>query len=215
MEILTAAGGVATTNCYLIADDSARVAVLFDAPDHTVAPLLAQARDRGWEIIGLWLTHGHFDHLADHALVKAAFPKSKLLIHPLDEPRLRNPHSSMFPLPFVIPPGVSDAHFSDNQELSIGSIPVRVMHTPGHSPGHVMFHLPDHDILIGGDLIFAGSIGRTDLPGANHAVLESSIRRIMKLSPQTRLLSGHGQPTTLEQEAQSNPYIQAAMSGKD
>ena len=107
MQILMNTGGIAGTNCFLIADENANQAVLFDAPDGTTAPLLDEAGRRGWELIGLWLTHGHFDHLADHAVVKQRFPNAKILIHKLEEPRLNNPGSSVFDLPFTIPPGSS------------------------------------------------------------------------------------------------------------
>ena len=89
MIILTNTGGVAMTNCYLIADETARQAVLFDAPDHTVAPLLKEVVARGWDLTGLWLTHGHFDHFADHAVVRRKFPAAKVLLHALDEPKAR------------------------------------------------------------------------------------------------------------------------------
>jgi hydroxyacylglutathione hydrolase len=74
MIILTNSGGIAMTNCFLIADETTREAVLFDAPDHTIEPLLLDAARRGWKLVGLWLTHGHFDHFAVHALVHKHFP---------------------------------------------------------------------------------------------------------------------------------------------
>src|SRR5579862_9092602 len=96
MQILSHSGGIASTNCYLIADEATKTAVLFDAPDHTVAPLLAEAKKRGWDILGLWLTHGHFDHVADHEIVTTQFPNAKVLIHKLDEPKLIDPTSKFF-----------------------------------------------------------------------------------------------------------------------
>src|SRR5689334_4759932 len=98
MQILTNNGGLAATNAFLIADEQTKQAVLFDAPDHTVGPLLAEAKARGYDLIGLWLTHGHFDHIADHAEVTKGFPNAKVLMHSLDVPKLRKPGSSMFPL---------------------------------------------------------------------------------------------------------------------
>src|SRR5260221_4256119 len=109
MQILTNNGGLASTNAHLIPDETTNQAVLFDAPDHTVAPLLEEAKRRKYDLIGLWLTHGHFDHIADHAEVTKAFPNAKILLHSLDVPKLRNPKSAMFPLPFVIPPPDPDA----------------------------------------------------------------------------------------------------------
>ena len=103
MQILSNTGGVAMTNSFVIADETTRQAVIFDAPDHTVAPLLDQVEKHDWKLIGLWLTHGHFDHLADHKVVTDRFPDAKVLIHALDEPMLKNPGSRMFALPFTIP----------------------------------------------------------------------------------------------------------------
>ena len=197
MQMIMNTGGIAATNAYLIADEQTGQAVIFDAPDHTVAPLVDEAVKRGWDVIGLWLTHGHFDHLADHAVVTKAFPGAKVLIHKLDEPKLQNPKSRMFPLPFVIPPRSADGHVTDGQKLQLGSMEVQVIHTPGHSPGHVMYYFPEQSLLVGGDLIIGGSVGRTDLPDANYATLQKSIRRIMQLAPQTQLLPGHGGPSTL------------------
>ncbi|MGA3065460.1 MAG: MBL fold metallo-hydrolase [Tepidisphaeraceae bacterium] len=213
MQILRSSGGIASTNCYLVGDEETGQAVLFDAPNDTTAPLLEEAEKRKWEIIGLWLTHGHFDHTADHAVVTSKFPGAKVLIHELDEPKLIDPTSRFFQLPFVIPPRRADAYVKDDEELSIGGLRVRAIHTPGHSPGHVMFHFPDQHVLIGGDLIIMGAVGRTDLPDSNEAALMASIRKIMKLPGETRLLAGHGQASTLAQEAQSNPFVIEAMRG--
>ena len=174
-------GGIASTNAYLVADEASKQAVIFDAPDNTVAPLLDEAIKRGWDVIGLWLTHGHFDHVADHAVVTQRFPKAKVLIHPLDHPMLQKPMSSLFSLPFVIPARNADGLLADGQKLSIGTLEVEVIHTPGHSPGHVMFYIPKEKILIGGDLIIMGAVGRTDLPDADFGTLQESIRRVMKL----------------------------------
>jgi hydroxyacylglutathione hydrolase len=214
MQILSDTGGIAATNCYLIADESTGQAVLFDAPDHTVAPLLEEAKKRNWNIIGLWLTHGHFDHTADHALVTEKFPNAKVLIHRLDEPKLMQPNTKFFPLPFEIPSRKADGYIEDGQTLKIGSISLTAIHTPGHSPGHIMYHFPDQNILIGGDLIFVNSVGRTDLPDSDPAQMEESIRRVMNLPPHTQLLPGHGDATTLAEEAARNPYVIDAISAR-
>jgi glyoxylase-like metal-dependent hydrolase (beta-lactamase superfamily II) len=215
MMILPDSGGIAGTNCFLIADEAAKQAVLFDAPDHTVGDLLDTVRQRGWDLIGLWLTHGHFDHIADHQVVTDRFPQARVLIHRLDEPKLQRPgvQSRMFMLPFTIPPRSADAHVEDGQKLAIGALEVEVIHTPGHAPGHVMYHFPREQVLVGGDLIIANAVGRTDLPDSNHADLEASIRRVMKLPAQTRLLPGHGELTTLGEQLQINRYVQMALEG--
>ena|SRR5579862_1391977 len=215
MFMLTNSGGIAMTNCFLLADETAQEAVLFDAPDHTVEPLLDETAKRGWNLIGLWLTHGHFDHFADHAIVRKRFPNAKILIHALDQPKTKNPdiQTRMFQLPFTIPPLLVDANVSDKQQLKIGSLDVTVIHTPGHAPGHVAYHFPSEKVLVGGDLIIGGSVGRTDLPDSKHGDLEASIRRVMDLPDDTKLLGGHGRVTTLGQERKNNPYVREILEG--
>lgn len=214
MTILTHAGGVAMTNCFLIADEAAKQAVFFDAPDHTVGSLLTQAAARGWEVIGLWLTHGHFDHFADHAVVRQAAPDAKILLHALDEAKAQHPEvqTRLFDVPLDIPPLKADAQVTDNQRLKIGALEVVVMHTPGHSPGHVAYHFPAEELLVGGDLIIDGSIGRTDLPDSDPDQMVASIRRVMSLPTTTRLLPGHGQVTTLGAEQHNNPFVREALA---
>lgn len=213
MIVLTNTGGVAVTNCFLIAEESAKVAVLFDAPDHTTEPLLDEVAKRGWELAGLWLTHGHFDHFADHAAVRKRFSSAKALIHRLEDPKVRQPdlQTRVFGLPFAIPPLKADGYVEDNQRLQIGNLEVIVLHTPGHAPGHVAYHFPKEQVLVGGDLIIGGSVGRTDLPDSDHEQLETSIRRVMALPDATRLLGGHGEATTLGQERNENWFVRQAL----
>jgi glyoxylase-like metal-dependent hydrolase (beta-lactamase superfamily II) len=214
MIMLMRTGGVAMTNCFLIADERAGEAVVFDAPDHTVGPLLDEALKRGWRVTGLWLTHGHFDHFADHQVVKRRFPDAKVFIHALDEEKARHPdmQTRLFGLPFSIPPLQPDARVADKQQLRIGSLEVEVIHTPGHSPGHVAYHLPAEKLLVGGDLIIGGSVGRTDLPDSNHSQLEESVRKVMSLPGSTRLLGGHGDPATLDEERRANLFVRQILA---
>ncbi len=181
--------------------------MLFDAPDHTVGPILDFIAKESLELIGLWFTHGHFDHVADHKVVRDRFPAARHLIHALDEPKLRKPGSAMFRLPFEIPPGKADGLIADGEVLLIGQIRVEAMHTPGHSPGHVCFYLRDEKVLIGGDLIIGGAIGRTDLPDADEVAMEASLRRVMTLDDETQLMPGHGEITTIGEERRTNPFV--------
>ena len=214
MKIVSNTGGLAVTNCYLVADASTKDAVIFDAPNGTVAPLVEEATRQGYNVVGLWLTHGHFDHIADHDVVTGRFPGARVLIHELDEPKLWRPGSQFFPLPFTIPPRKADGLVADGQELMLGKLRVRVIHTPGHSPGHVMYHFPDEGVLIGGDLIIMNAVGRTDLPDSSPRDLDASIRKVMRLPGDAALLPGHGDPSTLREEMETNPYVQQAIEGE-
>ena len=213
MKVLMNTGGLAATNSFLIADEIAKQAVLVDAPNDTTASLMDEAQKNGWEIVGLWLTHGHFDHMLDHPLVTKRYPNAKIAIHALDESKLdgRDPINSLFPLPFTIPTRKADILLSDGQKLTVGSLEFEVIHTPGHAQGHVCFHCAAEKVIAGGDLIIGGSVGRTDLPDSNYRTLQQSIRRVMKLPGDTRLLPGHGDVTTLEHELQTNEYVQEAV----
>jgi hydroxyacylglutathione hydrolase len=210
MKIFSNTGGVFATNSYLVIDEASHQAVVFDAPNDTTAPLLKAAADQHAELVGLWLTHGHIDHIADHALVTAMFPQAKVLIHQLDELKLQHPNS-MYPVPFTTAPRSADAYLTDGQLLHVGAHDVEVIHTPGHSPGHVAFYLPSEKVLIGGDLILMGAVGRTDFPDCSFPALQQSLRRIMQLPTDTQLLPGHGQPSLLSDELAENPYVRQAM----
>jgi hydroxyacylglutathione hydrolase len=212
MKIISNTGGVFATCSYLVFDEDSKTGVIFDAPNDTTAPLLRAADERGIKIIGLWLTHGHIDHIADHAVVTAHSPAAKVLIHQLDERKLQNPNS-MYPLPFKTAATNADAYLTDGQTLHIGKHPVHVIHTPGHSPGHVAFYIPSEKFLIGGDLILMGAFGRTDFPDCSFKDLEASLRRVMQLPGDTRLLPGHGQPSLLSEEQTTNGYVRTALAG--
>lgn len=211
MKILMNTGGLAGTNAYLLVDETTGHCILFDAPDHTTGPMLQQIKDNGWILRGLWLTHGHFDHLADHARVTEAFPGTPVLIHRLDEPKLQNPNSRLFPLPFTIPPGQASGYVEDGQKLQLGNLTCQVIHTPGHSPGHVMYYFESEKTLVGGDLIICGGVGRYDLPDSDWQELKNSIRKVMQLPPETTLLPGHGDISTLKDEQQNNPYVRQIL----
>jgi len=141
--------------------------------------------------------------------VRQKFPAARVLLHALDEAKAQQPdvQTCMFQVPLVIPPLKADGQVTDNQELKIGALEVTVLHTPGHSPGHVSYYLPGEKVLVGGDLIIGGSIGRTDLPDSDWRQMEASVRRVMDLPPETRLLGGHGPATTLQTERATNPFV--------
>ena len=214
MEILKACGGIAQTNSWLITDEAAKKAVIFDAPNDTTATLLDQCQSRGWDLIGLWLTHGHFDHIADHALVTARFPNAKVMLHKGDLDKMTGDYPVFFPLPFTVPTRQPDAFLEDGQVLAIGNISVEVIHTPGHAAGHVVFYLPQENIAVSGDMIIQGSIGRTDLPDSDFALMRKSLKRLAQLPEETTLLPGHGAASTIMRELHHNCVLQDVMQNR-
>ena len=208
MKISTNTGGLAATNAYLIADENTGDAAIIDAPQNTVLPLLNMAKHNGWNIRYLLLTHGHWDHTSDHKVVTDAYPDAKVLIHALDEPKLITPGSRIFTLPYKIPPRKADGYLEDGKTIHIGKQEFQIIFTPGHSPGHVVLYCPAESLLVAGDLLFAGAIGRTDLPDSDPAAMEISLQRVTQLPDNTAVRPGHGPPTTIGQEKQSNPFLQ-------
>jgi glyoxylase-like metal-dependent hydrolase (beta-lactamase superfamily II) len=207
MKIHMNTGGLAATNCYLLLDESTHMGALIDAPRDTIAPLLALATQQGFDLPFLLLTHGHWDHIGDHAVYTKHFPHGKILAHRDAEPFLQAPRSTSMPLPYTIPGRNADALIADEQIITVGSIKLQALHTPGHAPGHIAFCCADHGQLVVGDLLFAGAVGRWDLPESNEEQLRDSLTRIMTLPDPTRVLSGHGNATTIGTERRSNPVL--------
>ena len=192
-------------NCYLLTDDETRGAVLVDPGDE--APRLIRALE-GYTLEAVWLTHAHFDHVGALAELQEAFGMLTYL-HPDDEPLLANAASSAARFGLQLrQPKVSYTPLGDAQGLSFGGQEVRCLFTPGHAPGHVAFYFPDGGIVLAGDALFRGSIGRTDLPGGNHTQLIESIQReLLTLPDETVVYPGHGPETTIGHEAKSNPFL--------
>lgn len=208
MKIHMNTGGPAMTNGYLIIDDASGQAAIVDAPHDATADLVRAAQDSAATVTQLIFTHGHWDHVADHAVVTQAFPAARVLIHPKDEPKLEKPGSSMWQLPFSIPPRKPDGYINDGDTLHIGGIDFVAMYTPGHCVGHVCLYSAAQKLLIAGDLLMAGAVGRYDLPGdGDIELLIASLRRVMQLPDDTRVISGHGEPTTIGNERNGNPFI--------
>lgn len=206
MEVVTVPLGPVRANAYLLA--LAGRAVVVDPGDEGEALATALA-ERGWELSAVWLTHAHFDHVGGITALLRAAGEVPVHMHPADEPLLRNAVASAarFGLAIEAPPlnYVSLAH---GGTVTAGGISAQVLHTPGHAPGHVAFYLPDAGMVLSGDALFNGSIGRTDLPYGDQGELLASIRReLLTLPPETRVLPGHGGPTTVAAEAASNPFL--------
>ena len=141
--------------------------------------------------------------------MKAALPEAPVYLHPLDTPIIESApqQGASFGMACPQPPKV-DVDIHDGDVLEVGNIKLKVMHTPGHAPGHVIFHSEDHGVLFGGDLVFQGSIGRTDFPGCDVDDMQQSLRLLLTLPAETQIFPGHMGFTTVADEKASNPFLQ-------
>jgi len=208
LEIITLQLGPVVTNAYLVADADTREAAVID-PAWDGRAIVAEARKRGWEIRHLWVTHAHFDHMGGvAAIVEALNPAPVVALHPADLPLWRAKGGApFFGIRFESPdePTLALEH---GQTLELGSHLVEVRHAPGHTRGHVMFYLPKDRVLFSGDVIFQGSVGRTDLPGGDWNALFASIQsQVLTLPDEVRILPGHMDETTVGQERWGNPFL--------
>jgi hydroxyacylglutathione hydrolase len=200
--------GPIENNTFLVSDSIGHEAIVID-PSFNIKPVLDQIKYQKLRMKYILLTHAHFDHIAGVNELQKAFPhKPMVALHPSDLDLWRD-RGEALACGYQMDPLPDPDHFlKDNEILSIGDIHIDVLYTPGHSPGHVVFSIPEVQAIICGDVIFAGSIGRTDLTGGDHAQLLKSISsKIMCFPDDTRLLPGHGPETTVGYERHNNPYL--------
>jgi glyoxylase-like metal-dependent hydrolase (beta-lactamase superfamily II) len=208
LSIVTLVLGPVQTNTYLIANENTKEAVVID-PAWDGDVILSAAKSRGWQIRSIWLTHAHFDHIGGAAVVAGGFnPPLTVAMHPGDQ-ELWEQQGDAPRFGMHIDPGPEPTiELSDGQILQIGEIELEVRHTPGHTPGGVIYYCPSEQVAFVGDLIFQGSIGRTDFPGGDFDKLIKSIRtQVFSLPDETRLMSGHGPETTVGAERVDNPFL--------
>jgi glyoxylase-like metal-dependent hydrolase (beta-lactamase superfamily II) len=203
--------GMIQTNCILLSASGGETLVIDPGADADHLDQLLQEKNRN--VIGYPFTHGHYDHVCGIADLHAAHP-APCWMHPADLSWAFTSTNQNLPwyhqpdpgrLPDVQPAWKEDGLFT------IGPFCFQTLTVPGHSPGSVAFYFEEMDLLIGGDVLFQGSVGRTDLPGGDTSTLMKSLRKLAKLPARTRVLPGHGPDTTLEAEHRSNPYLRQAL----
>jgi hydroxyacylglutathione hydrolase len=201
--------GMLQTNCYLVGDEETRRAVVID-PGGDSKRIAERLMSLNLELSGILNTHAHFDHVMEAWLLRKQ-AGGEIYMSATDEPLLTN---RMVGMSAVLTDAgdvktcTIDRYIKEGDEIHVGSLRFDVIETPGHTPGHVSFHLPAAKILFVGDTLFAGSIGRTDFPGGSYEQLIRSVReKIFPLPGDTMVYPGHGPETTVEREKRINPFF--------
>lgn len=200
--------GKIENNTYLLWEDQSAQAVVID-PSFDPVSVVDRIKTNQLDLTAIWLTHGHFDHFIGISDIQSLLGSSiPVFIHEADLPMYRDGGlAKKFGLPMPLMPEPSGL-LIDNALLHLGNSDITVMHTPGHSGGHVVFHANELQFVFTGDLIFKQSVGRTDLQGSDQdQLLQSIYTRILTLPGDTVLMPGHGESTSVVEEIEFNPYL--------
>ena len=209
LEMLTV--GPFQENCYIIGDEDSGAGAVVDPGDEAARIALA-VEQTDLEVGSIIVTHAHIDHVGAVAALADEYA-CPVLMHAESEPMLMQlpTQAMMMGLKFGKVPAV-DRHIGDGDVLEVGELRLRSLYTPGHAPGHLAFYVEDEGLVLSGDALFAGSVGRTDLPGGSMEVLMRSIEeRLLTLPNETRVFPGHGPQTEIGNERTSNPFLQGGL----
>lgn len=190
------------TNCYVVHSQGEALIVDPGAPSQEVLEFLEQ---ENLKVVGIVNTHGHSDHISGNAWFKEQ-TGAPLSIHEADAPFLKDPRLHLgAQVRLDVQPVEAENLLLDGSLIGLGEGHLEVLHTPGHTPGGICLYA--QGILLSGDTLFKGSVGRWDLPGADEAALMESLKRLTQLPPETKVYPGHGSSTMLEYELNTNPFL--------
>ena len=205
--------GPMEANCYILADEKTKRAIIID-PGDEAEKILRKVNAEELEVIYIVNTHAHIDHIGANDMIREE-TGACLLIHSADAPFLEDPEMNLSIMidkkrKFSSPTKMLE----EGDQIRVDGISLRVLHTPGHTPGSICLHVKDK--LFTGDTLFAGSVGRTDLPGGNLLDLENSIKeKLLVFSDEVIVYPGHGPQTTIGKEKQDNPFVRTLMTKRN
>ncbi|EKX39178.1 hypothetical protein GUITHDRAFT_154527 [Guillardia theta CCMP2712] len=204
-------------NQYLLGCTKTGRACLIDTGDANAS--LETAKRFGFSIKFLLQTHAHLENVMGLPDIRRTFLHDvPMYIHRADSPlyeSLQNQHGGKTGIMRVDKLSPPENYLEDQQCITVGDVELKILHTPGHTPGHVSFYCEAHGFLIGGDLLFNGNIGRTDLHYCNKSAMNQSLRRVMNLPDETKVFPAHMMPTTIGKERRSNPFLARALENED
>ena len=203
MKVKVLCVGPIGTNCYILEDEKAKLAAVID-PGDEADKILEVLKEDGVDTQYILLTHGHYDHTTGVPDLHKALPQAEIYIHKADA---NGAGTHLFPLAGQVE-GLK--YYDEGDTLTLGSLTIEVLHTPGHSKGSVTLKVAD--VLFCGDTLFAGSCGRTDLAGGSYTEIMESLKRLGQLEGDFYVCPGHDVTSTLERERRSNPFLREAMA---
>lgn len=201
LRIRTFTGGPLATHAFLVSDEDGR-SIVVDVPPGTAEEIVSALRMYGLALERIVITHPHWDHFADAGALREQTDVT-IAAHPDAAPRLQNARTSLFPVEgvdFAPASLVPDRSIDEGDQIEVGQTRFRVLFTPGHEPSHIALYQPEERILISGDVIFPGGHGTLDVPGADAAAMERSLRMLAALPDDVTVYNGHGEPTSLGAE---------------
>jgi glyoxylase-like metal-dependent hydrolase (beta-lactamase superfamily II) len=208
VKLLTRVVGPIATNLYVLGDEPSGEAIAIDTATPCVEWLTKTLAERGWRLKIIVSTHRHWDHIGDNAAASAA-TGAQIAAHIADRHGLVDPRPVMAPFP--IPPSVPAIDLAEGSKIRFGEITLDVLHTPGHTEGSVCLLARSEGLLATGDTLFAGSWGRTDLPGGSEEEMVESLTRLSALREDLKVLPGHGRQTTLAEE---RPWLEQVKQSR-
>lgn len=190
-------GGPLDTNAFLILDTTSGDAIVVDAPDGTTPEIIAAVNETGATVHQIVVTHGHWDHIQDLRVMSEALD-APIVGHPDVRQRIEQPDASPTPVP--VEAARMSGELDEGDDVAVGGHVFTVMHMPGHDVAHITLYSATDKLVFGGDVLFPGGHGRTDIPGSDQDIMNRTLRRFLELPGDVRVFTGHGEETTLDAE---------------